>query len=162
MGVLKDQDIEEILDQQARTGQKFGLIAMRWGLATPEQVWEAWAKQLTLEIREADLDELGTDSTALLRVTPGVVVKYRVWPLRLWGDHLVVATAPNCPSNVLANLATELNLTIHRCVVPEAQIEHFVAHLHDWTYGPPAAAETETERERERETETETETVSVS
>ena len=55
MGVLTEVDIDEILDQQSRSGQKFGLIAMRWGLATPEQVWEAWARQLSLEVREADL-----------------------------------------------------------------------------------------------------------
>lgn len=136
MGVLDDQDIEEILDQQTRSGQKFGLIAMRWGLATPDQVWEAWAKQLTLEVREADLDELGTDSTALLRVTPEVVIKYRIWPLRLWGDHLVVATASNCPAKVLEDLANELKLTIHRCVVPEAQIDEFVHYLVQVNYGP--------------------------
>ena len=136
MGVLNDRDIEEILEQQARSGQKFGLIAMRWGLATPEQVWEAWAKQLTLEVREADLDELGTDSTALLRVTPELVIRYRVWPLRLWGNHLVVATAPNCPAEVLDGLADELNLTLHRCVVPEAQIEQFISCLGEVDYRP--------------------------
>ncbi len=137
MGVLDDQDIEEILDHQSRSGQKFGLIAMRWGLATPEQVWEAWAKQLALEVREADLDDLGTDSTALRRMTPELVVRYRIWPLRLWGDHLVVATAPDCPKTALEELATQLNLTVHRCTVPAGQIEEFVRHLAEVEYGAP-------------------------
>ncbi|MGB9623337.1 MAG: hypothetical protein ACPMAQ_00605 [Phycisphaerae bacterium] len=136
MGVLQDKDIEDILAQQSRTGQKFGLIAMRWGLATPEQVWEAWARQLALEVREANLDEVGTDSTALLRVTPELVIKYRIWPLRLWGDHLVVATGPNCPPSALAALAADVGLTVHRCIVPEEQIEGFIRHLCELEYGP--------------------------
>ncbi len=129
MGILSEEDVEEILDHQARTGQRFGLIAMRWGLASPEQVWEAWARQLSLEVREADLDELGTDSVALARVSPELVIRYRVWPLRLWGDHLVIATAPDCAPQVVDELASRLKLKVHRCIVPAAQIEEFIRHL---------------------------------
>lgn len=129
MGVLDDQDIQEILEQQRRTGQKFGIIAMRWGLATPDQVWEAWARQLELEDREADLDELGTDSIALHRLTPERVFRYRVWPLRLWGDHLVIATAQDCPTSVLEELAAQLGVIVHRCIVPSVQLDEFIGHL---------------------------------
>lgn len=140
MGVLDDQDIREILEQQARTGQKFGVIAMRWGLATPDQIWEAWARQLKLDIREADLDELGTDSVALLRVTPELVMQYRVWPLRLWGDHLVIATTRDCDARIVDELAARLGLTVHRCVVPAAQLDEFIHHLGQFEHGLYAEA----------------------
>ncbi|MBN1490484.1 MAG: hypothetical protein JXA69_11260 [Phycisphaerae bacterium] len=129
MGVLIDRDIDEILDEQTRSGQRFGCIAMRWGLATPTQVWEAWARQLTMEMAEADLDELGTDSTAMLRVSPDLVRQYHIWPLRLWGDNLVVATAPDCPEETLQKLAAHLGLTIHQSVAPPDQIERLIRKI---------------------------------
>jgi len=126
MGVLDERDIEEILDQQARTGQKFGSIAMQWGLATPEQIWQAWAVQLSAETREGDLDELGTDSAALFRVSSDLVVSYRIWPLRIWGDNLVIATAPDCPESIVKELASRLNLNVHRCIVPGWQLDDYI------------------------------------
>lgn len=126
MGILEDRDIQEILEHQKRTGQKFGVIAVQWGLAQPEHVWQAWAQQLSMEIREADLDELGTDSTALFRVTPDLVAEYRIWPLRLWGDNLVIATAPDCPAEVVEEVGRRLNLNVHRCVVPGWQLDDYI------------------------------------
>jgi len=129
MGVLNDQDIREILEQQSRTGQKFGHIATRWGLATPAQIWEAWARQLTLEVREVDLEEVGTDSAALWRVTPELVVRYRIWPIRLWGDHLVVARSAESPPETAQELGRRLGLTVHTCVAPAEQIDGYIRHL---------------------------------
>jgi hypothetical protein len=140
MGLLDDHDIEEILDQQSRTGQKFGHIAMRWGLATPEQVWQAWAHQLSFEARQADLDELGTDSTALLRVAPEIAIQYRIWPLRLWGDNLVIATAPDCPTDVIDELSERLGLNVHRCVVPGWQLDDYIHRF----YITPETPDTDT------------------
>jgi type IV pilus assembly protein PilB len=126
MGILEEQDILDILEHQKRTGQKFGVIAVHWGLAKPEQVWQAWARQLSMETREADLDELGTDSTALFRVTPDLVLEYRIWPLRLWGDNLVIATAPDCPPAVVEEIGRRLKLNVHRCVVPGWQLDDYI------------------------------------
>lgn len=133
MGVLEESDVEQILEHQTRTGQKFGVIAVQWGLAKPDQVWQAWARQLSMEVREADLDELGTDSTALFRVTPELVRQYRIWPLRLWGDNLVIATSADCPPEVVAELAERLSLHVHRCVVPGWQLDDYIRR-----FGPGA------------------------
>jgi|GEM_PF-996213 len=141
MGVINDQEIEEILRQQSRTRQKFGLIAMQWGLATPEQVWEAWARQLTMEVRGAQLDDVGTDTGALLRIRPDVIARYRIWPLRLWGRHLVVATTPDYPENILQDLATQLGVTIHRCIVDDEQIERYVQRLASSQWDPDEVAD---------------------
>jgi hypothetical protein len=129
MGVLHEQDIVEIVEQQARTGQKFGHIATRWGLASPAQIWEAWARQLAVEVRVVDLEEIGTDSAALWRVTPELVVRYRIWPIRLWGDHLVIARAADCPPESLHELGRHLGLTVHTCVAPAEQIDSYIRHL---------------------------------
>jgi hypothetical protein len=129
MGVLNERDTHEILEQQVRTGQKFGHIATRWGLATPAQIWEAWARQLTLEVREVDLEEVGTDSAALWRVTPELVVRYRVWPIRLWGNHLVIARGADSPPDAAKELGRQLGLTVHACVAPAGQIESYIRHL---------------------------------
>ena len=64
MGLLTDQDTCEILEQQHRTGRRFGQIALAWGLATPEQIWTAWSKQLAEHRQYVDLDEVGVDTNA--------------------------------------------------------------------------------------------------
>ena len=91
MDVLTTVDISRILLEQQRTGARFGRIAIDWGLATEEQINEAWARQLVAERRSIDLDDFGVDPQALKTLTPGQAHDFRAIPVRCWGSHLVVA-----------------------------------------------------------------------
>lgn len=126
MDVLTDADVRAILDVQCHTGQKFGTIAMRLGLATPEQIWEAWARQLATTPREVDLDELGTDSDALACVGCEAIVRHRVWPLRRWGNNLVIATGSATSARAVSLLTQQLELNVYRCVAPDEQLERYI------------------------------------
>ena len=91
MGVLSSVDIMRIVVQQERTAEPFGQIAIFWKLATPEQICEAWARQLAAEQRHVDLERFGVDPWALEQLTPLQARTFRALPLRCWGSHLVVA-----------------------------------------------------------------------
>ena len=91
MDVLTTVDITRILLEQKRTSERFGQIAIRWSLATEEQINEAWARQLVAERRSIDLDDFGVDPQALNTLTPEQAHEFRAMPVRRWGSHLVVA-----------------------------------------------------------------------
>jgi hypothetical protein len=46
MGVLSSGQVDEILTHQQLSRQRFGQIAVAWGWAKPQDVWQAWAMQL--------------------------------------------------------------------------------------------------------------------
>lgn len=128
MGVLSTADIERILHVQRRTRQKFGQIAVRLGLAVPEQVWEAWAVQLARR-QGLTLSEIGTDTAALERVSPVQARCLGIVPLRLWGPHLVVAAGRQLPAEAVETLARQTRCHVHVCVSDDASIRHHLERL---------------------------------
>ncbi len=135
MGVLTDRDIVEILDQQTRTGRRFGQIALAWGLATPEQIWTAWSRQLAEHQQYVDLDEVGIDTNAIERVSSVIARYYHVVPLRLWGDNLVVAVPDNGDHGSLDDLPVLLDCEVHSCLCDPKQVDDYL----DRVYGLAAA-----------------------
>jgi len=135
MGVLNDQDIREILDQQRRTGRRFGQIALAWGLVTPEQIWTAWCRQLADQHHRVDLDEVGIDTNAVDRVSGVLARFYRIIPLRLWGDNLVVALPEGDAHGNLDDLPALLGCRVHRCYCEPKQVDEYLVRI----YGLAAA-----------------------
>lgn len=135
MGVLTDHNIDEILAQQVRTGRRFGQIALAWGLATPEQIWTAWSQQLARQRQRVDVDEVGVDTNAVERVSSVVAQHYRVLPLRLWGDNLVIAVPEDGQHGNLDELPVLLGCDVHRCLCDPAQVDAYL----DRIYGLVAA-----------------------
>jgi type IV pilus assembly protein PilB len=130
MGVLSDRDIAEILEQQQRTGRRFGQIALAWGLATPEQIWTAWSRQLAQHSQRVDLDEVGIDTNAVERVSSVVARFYHIVPLRLWGDNLVIAVPDNGDHGNLEDLPILLDLEVHSCLCNPAQIDEYLNRIY--------------------------------
>jgi len=130
MGVLTDRDIEEILDQQQRTGKRFGQIALAWGLATPEQIWTAWSKQLAKQHQHIDLDEVGVDTNAINRVSAVLAKFYRVIPLRLWGQNLVVAVPRDAEHGDLDDLPVLLGCQVHPCYCDARQVDEYLNRIY--------------------------------
>jgi len=122
MGALTERQVEQILAHQARSGQKFGQIAVAWGWVEPQQVWEAWARQLCVEARWADPCELGADTEAVRRVPAGVACRYEVVPLRAWGEHLVLAVAERAVERARRELPRLLRGRLYFCTARDEQI----------------------------------------
>jgi hypothetical protein len=122
MGVISDHDVEEILVQQRRSRQKFGQIARTWGLARPEQIWEAWCRQLVERGIQIDLNEIGVDTHAVTKVDREFAFARRVLPVRLWGEHLVVALPGPEADVILPELAARTRCRVHHCFVDPDQL----------------------------------------
>ena len=90
---LTDHDVEDILQEQKATRQRFGDAALALGMVQPEHVWKAWIQQLQSTCVEIDLDQLGIDTQALHHVPRSVIEQFRVLPIRVSGQELVVACA---------------------------------------------------------------------
>lgn len=90
---ITDQDVEEILCEQAVTGQKFGEIAISWGLCNAEHVLRAWADQTAGRHERVDLSYIGVDGQAIGALPRELAIYFRAIPIRILSDLLVVAVA---------------------------------------------------------------------
>jgi hypothetical protein len=88
---LSGHDIEEILSEQTATGRRFGDIALRMGLCTPEHIWHAWRDQLAEQPQRVDLDEFGIDAQAIPCLPAPMALRYHCVPVRALNDEIVVA-----------------------------------------------------------------------
>lgn len=130
MGIIQKEDISLILSQQRQTRQKFGQIAIRLGMVTQEQIWEAWARQLA-EREGLELDAVGSDTPAVEMLPLAKARRLGIVPLRLWGQHLVVAGPADIAGSTLDQLARETGCQIHVCVSDSSSIREHLRRLSD-------------------------------
>ena len=122
MGVISAHEVEEILVQQRRSRQKFGQIVRTWSLAKPEQIWEAWCRQLVQREVRIDLNEIGVDTHAVTKVDREFAFSRRVLAVRLWGEHLVVALLGPEAEAILPELAARTGCRVHHCFANPDQL----------------------------------------
>ena len=128
---LSDHDVAEILEDQAASRRRFGEIALAWGLCRPEDVWQAWARQLNRLTPEVDLKKIGIDAQAAAHLPKSVAREFCVMPIRSFGDYLVVATTRENLGRVCGELPKvvkrELRLVIASRATIERAIEEYYA-----------------------------------
>ena len=132
MDVLTTVDITRILLEQKRTSERFGQIAIRWSLATEEQINEAWARQLVAERRSIDLDDFGVDPQALRTLTPEQAHNFRAMPVRCWGSHLVVAlVSMPLDCQILRDIGDACGMDhVYPCYCSREQLERYLDRYH--------------------------------
>lgn len=130
MGIISDQDVDDILREQRRSQQKFGQIAMRRGLARPEQIWEAWCRQLVDRDVRIDLNEIGVDTHAVGKVDREFAYSHRVLPLRLWGKHLVVALLGPEGAAILPELSAATGCQVYYCFAGPEQLAEYMERVY--------------------------------
>lgn len=93
MGRLSAIDINEILSEQAVTRQRFGEIAISWGLCEAEHIRDAWCSQLADGCQRLELSSLGIDESAVACISAEAARQMRIMPIRFLGDQLIIATS---------------------------------------------------------------------
>jgi hypothetical protein len=93
MGKLSSIDIDEILEQQAVSHQRFGEIAVSWGLCEPVDLCEAWCVQFSEGVEPADLAGGAVDSRLVLSLPARLARQLHIVPLVSIADQMVVAAA---------------------------------------------------------------------
>jgi len=93
MGKLSSIDIDEILEQQAVSRQRFGEIAVSWGLCEPVDLCEAWCVQFSEGVEESDLTPGDVDARLILSLPARLARQLHIVPLISIADQMVVASA---------------------------------------------------------------------
>jgi type IV pilus assembly protein PilB len=88
---LSEHDVEEILNEQKSTRQRFGDAALALGKARPDQVWSAWLIQL--KEQPVDLSRFSPDRAAVGCMPAELAISMNVVPLRIRGNELVIASS---------------------------------------------------------------------
>ena len=132
---LNDHDVDEILNEQEANGQRFGEVALSLGVCTPEHVWKAWCDQLTGELETVDLDQVGIDAQAVVHVPADVASEFRVIPLRLSSEELVIATADPSYRQALTEVPRRLGRRVKFVLAGAAEVDRAIR-----TYYPPLQA----------------------
>ncbi|HEX8325672.1 MAG TPA: hypothetical protein VF595_17340 [Tepidisphaeraceae bacterium] len=130
---LTDHDLEEILQEQKTTRQRFGDAALSLGKARPEQVWEAWLTQL--QEGPVDLTRVPPEDAAVAIVPAGLATFYNVVPLRVRGCELVVA-AVSLSDSAVVHLARRTGMRVIVAHAKGEDIDRVLAQLYPTT---PAA-----------------------
>jgi hypothetical protein len=93
MGKLSTIDIDEILEQQAVSHEKFGEIAVSFGLCEPVHLCEAWCMQFADGFDWDQLSSCGLDAKLILSMPAHLARELHVVPLISIADQMVVAAA---------------------------------------------------------------------
>jgi type IV pilus assembly protein PilB len=128
---ITDQDVEEILCQQAVTGQRFGEIAISWGLCNAEHVLRAWADQTANRHERVDLDYIGVDAQAIPALPRELAVYFRAIPIRILSDLLVVAVADESAVPTLREFLQHVRPELRFVLADKATVEAAVEAYYD-------------------------------
>ena len=93
MGKLSSIDVDEILEQQAVSHQRFGEIAVSWGLCEPVDLCEAWCMQFAEGFDWGGFSEGAVDSRLILSMPADLARQLHIVPLISIADQMVVAAA---------------------------------------------------------------------
>jgi type IV pilus assembly protein PilB len=120
LGLVDEQQLENMLEEQSTRGELLGRVGVSLGFYTDEQLGEALAEQwgttfVSLYDREIPADALAAISEPMAQL-------YRVVPLMLAGNQLTIASAEPQKIQIADELRTLLGYDIHVCVATEAEI----------------------------------------
>ena len=130
MGFINDAQLEMLVEEQSQQpGVKIGKVAEDMGLIIDTQLVQALAEQFDMQI--VDLGDLKVNKDVLDEVTEAMAQMYRVIPLQLTGNTLVLATSSPENITVADELRTFLGRDIRLVICTEHEIEKMLEEFYD-------------------------------
>ncbi len=125
LGFIDDDQLEMLLEEQRQNpGELLGKIAEEMGLVSDEQVAQALAEQMGLQT--VDLTEIKLPKETLSLVSDAMAQLYRVIPLQLANNTLVVATCDPQNLQIVDELRTFLGYDIEMVVATEHAVQQML------------------------------------
>ncbi|OEU79958.1 MAG: hypothetical protein BA872_04875 [Desulfobacterales bacterium C00003060] len=124
------EQVEQALASQAK-GKKIplGALLIEGGLVTEEEVLRALATKFRLTY--FDFEDFTLDDKAIALISPEIVQKFRILPIKDAGNCLVVATSdPSSHSNTSEALRFHANRRIEMVVSTSESISNFINSLY--------------------------------
>ena len=135
---LNAHDLEEVLQEQKVTHQRFGETALSLGLVQPQQVWHAWLEQLRSGNVKIDLKTIGVDSQAAQFLLAADARRLQVVAIRSIGNDLILAAAAPPDEACLSFLTARTGKQLAFGIADPAAIEAAIAR--SYSAAKPAAA----------------------
>jgi type IV pilus assembly protein PilB len=118
LGFLREDRMELLLEeQQQRPGEMFGQIAMSMNLITDDQLAQALAEQMGMQV--VSLADQDIPPETLAKITESMAQLYRVIPLKFEDDTLTIAMCDPQKLQILDELRTFLGYNIRAMVCTE-------------------------------------------
>ena len=133
---LSEHDVEEILNEQKSTRQRFGDAALALGKARPDQVWDAWLAQLREQ--PLDLTRFWPDPAAVSCVTSELALQFTFVPMRIRGNQLVVACGSDLSADAKWKIEHTCGVRLFVASAPPTAVMQALARLYPAAANPAA------------------------
>jgi type IV pilus assembly protein PilB len=126
--VISSEQLDEVLAEKDRTGQRVGDILVERGWATSADLARALAEQWNLELVDVLTAEIEPEAVKLL--TEAVVRRYRALPIRYLSENLVLVAISD-PTDILAldNVKLSLDVNLKFCLADPVDLEHTIEQI---------------------------------
>ncbi len=121
MKVIHEGHVQEAVSHQRSTGTAIGKTLVALGHITDEQLTEALGRQAGME--SIDLDTIEIEQGAVDLVDAATVRLFRICPVRLDGESLIVAMSDPMNAAVLEDLTFTLNREIKGAIASEEAVK---------------------------------------
>ena len=120
LGLIDEQQLETMLEEQSSRGELLGRVGVALGFYSEEQLGEALAEQWGTTFVSLYDREIAPE--ALAAISEPMAQLYRVVPIKLEGNQLTIASAEPQKIQIADELRTLLGYDIHVCVATEPEI----------------------------------------
>jgi len=131
-GVLSDEQVQQILQQQKQTGRPFGDLAERLFGVSPEAVENAWIEQYIQLGTEVDLDRQRIDVEVLRVINRRQAWQFKLLPLRYENEELVMATTRDDMKRAVNFAWRKCSDPIYFVLSQRPQLESFLQTHYPW------------------------------
>ncbi len=123
-GVIADDQLEQAIAEQNRTGERLDHVLVRLGFVTAADVLEAIGQQFAMPI--VDLNDIDVDADVLATLPPKLVFKQRCVPIRRDNGSLQVATCDPFELTAFDELRLLTGMSIELVLADEQDIRKFI------------------------------------
>lgn len=126
-GVLSEQQVFEIVQEQQRRGVPFGVLAERMFDVTVETIEEAWIEQYARLTGEIELGELDIDRDALKLINRRQAWQFEILPLRFEpSGELLVAASRHRMARAVTFAANRIEPVVYFRLARSEQLRDFL------------------------------------
>ena len=131
-GVLTEQQVQQVLDEQKRIGRPFGDLAERMFNVSPDAVEKAWVDQYVTYSTEVDLEKQKFDVRTLKTINRRQAWQFRMLPIRRENDEMVAATCQDHLRRAVNFAWRHLDEPIYFLIAGRPQLEEFLMEHYPW------------------------------
>lgn len=133
--LITDRDIETALEEQKRTGLRFGEILVKLGIVRQEDI--DWALSHQLDIPYVRIEKEAVDPTVLTLVPASVARQYKLFPIIQVGNELRIVIADPLDREAIAAVGQVSGCSVAVCMGLQKEI----IELQDYFYGDAKEAD---------------------